>query len=112
MRRHRLQWSFAIVTTAVLAQFWVHVRTVDADQSVHEEWFSPANDISASRRRGSIRYEDHRLQVFYSYDSAERVLYRGPVAWKSQVSQFESMAEGLKVLLQGDRPPDQREMVK
>ena len=106
----RPQLSFAEVTTAVLAQPWVHLRTVAADQTTSEkseQWFSPAKDVWASRWGGNIKYEDYRLQFFYSYNVAEQVLYRGPVVWKSQASQFESMADALKFLLQGDRPSDQ-----
>ena len=106
----RPQTSFAEVATAVLAQPWVHVQTAATDQTASEkgeQWFSPTKDVWASRWDGQIKYEDYRLQVFYSYIIAEHVLYRGPVVWKSQASQFESMAEALKVLLQGDRPPDQ-----
>ncbi len=106
----RPQASFAEVTSAVLAQPWVHVRTAATDQTVSEkgeQWLAPAKDIWAWRWDGQIKYEDYRLQVFYSYNTAEQVLYRGPVVWKSQASQFESMAEALKVLLQGDRPPAQ-----
>jgi len=106
----RPRTSFAEVTTAVLAQPWVHVRTAATDQTVSEkgeQWFAPAKDVWASRWGADIKYEDYRLQVFYSYNTAEQVLYRGPVVWKSRANQFESMAEALKVLLQGDRPPDQ-----
>jgi hypothetical protein len=102
----RPQTSFAEVTTAVLQQPWIHVRSVYSGDGESEEWFSPTKDISASRSRDSVKYEDYRLQVYYSYNSAEQVLYRGPVVWKSQAGQFESMAEALKVLLQGDHPPD------
>ena len=102
----RAQTSFAEVKSAVLEQPWVHVRTVYSDHGEGEEWFSPTKDISASRWHGSVKYEDYRLQIYYSYDPTEQVLYRGPVVWKSQAGQFESMAEALKVLLQGDRPPD------
>jgi hypothetical protein len=99
----RPQTSFAEVATAVLEQPWVHARTVHADQSVSEAWFSPGKDISASRWRGSAKYEDHRLQVYYSYNPVEQVLYRSPVVERtSPASQFESMAEGLKILLQGN----------
>ena len=62
-----------------------------------------------SRRRGRAilsEYEDYRLEIYYSYSPVEQVLYRGPIAWKSQGGQFESMAEALSVLLQSDRPPD------
>jgi hypothetical protein len=102
----RPQTSLADVANAVLGQRWVHVRTVDADQSVVEHWFSPAKDIWASRWRGSAKYEDYRLQVYYSYNPAEQVLYRGPVVGKSQAGQIESMFDALNVLLQGNGPPD------
>ena len=103
----RAQTSFAQVTTAVLRQPWVHLRAVHADESVGEGWFSPIKDIAASRWRGIAKYEDFRLQVYYSYDPAEQVLYRGPIVeMTSPASQFESMFEALKVLLQGDRLPE------
>jgi len=102
----RPRTSFAEVTTAVLAQPWIHVRSVYSGDAESEEWFSPSKDISASRSRGSVKYEDYRLQLYYSYNAAEQVLYRGPLVWTSQAGQFDSMAEALKVLLQEDRPPD------
>jgi hypothetical protein len=102
----RPQSSLAEVATAVLGRPWVHVRTVHPDQSVGEAWFSPSKDISAERQDGSARYEDYRLQVYYSYKAEEQVLYRVPVMGKSQEGQFESMAEGLKILLKENRPPE------
>ena len=102
----RPQTSLAEVATAVLGRPWVHVRTVHPDQSVGEAWFSPARDISAERQSGSAKYEDYRLQVYYSYKAEEQVIYRVPVVGTSQAGQFESLVAALKVLVQGDRPPE------
>lgn len=102
----RPQTSFAQVQAAVLRQPWIHLRTVFADQSVSEGWFSPATDIAASRGRGSIRYEDYRLQVYHSYDPEEQVVYRAPIAQRtSPASQFESIGGAIKILLQGNGLP-------
>jgi hypothetical protein len=53
-----------------------------------------------------VRFEDHRLDVYYSYDPAEQVVYRGPVVWRSQAGENESMAAAIKVLLQSERTVD------
>jgi len=99
--------GFAEVVDAVLKQPWVHTRTTfGSDRRVWEDWVSPINDIVASKDPDSIRYEDYRLKVYDSYDPAEEVVYRGPVAGKSRAGQFDSMAGALKVLLQGGRPPE------
>jgi hypothetical protein len=103
----RPQASFAQVQAAVLRQPWIHLRTVFADQSVSEGWLSPNRGVSASRGRGSVRYEDYRLQIYYSYDPDEQVVYRGPiVARTSPASEFESIAAATKILLQGDGLPE------
>lgn len=103
----RPQTSFAEVQAAVLRQPWIHVRAQFADQSKSESWFSPARDISASRGGEAARYEDHRLQVYYSYDPDEKTVYRGPIAERTPPgSEFESIAEAIKILLQGDGLPE------
>lgn len=103
----RPQASFAEVQAAVQRQPWIHVRTLYADQSTSEAWFSPGRNISASRGRGAVRYDDFRLQVYYSYDPQEQVLYRAPIAGRtSAASEFESIGQGIKLLLQGDGPPE------
>jgi hypothetical protein len=99
-------YSFAEVRHAVLDQPWVHERIEEADGRVSELWYSPTKDISASRRPDSVRFEDHRLRVYYSYDPAEQVVYRGPVVWRSEASEYESMAAAIKVLLQSERTVD------
>ena len=53
-----------------------------------------------------LRYEDYRLRVFYTYDPQEKVVYRGPLVQRSPASDYGTIATGLKVLLQQDRPPD------
>lgn len=99
--------GFAEVQAALLKRPWVHLRSVGPDQAVGEAWFSTQTDISATRMPGSFKFEDHRLHVYYSYDAAEQVLYRGPVASNtSEASQMGSLVEGLGVLLQGAKLPD------
>ncbi len=98
--------SLAQVKTAVLGKSWVHLRTVLADQGESEAWFSPTKDISAERQGGSARYEDYRLQIYYSYDPAEQVLYRVPLVGTSQATEFGSLFDALKILVQSDRPPE------
>lgn len=103
----RPQASFAEVQAAVLRQPWIHLRTVYADQSESEGWLSSSRDVSASRERGSIRYEDYRLQIYYSYDPDEQVVYRGPIAERTHpASEFESIGEAIKILLQGNGLPE------
>ncbi len=102
----RPRTSFADVASSVLKQPWVYSRIVDGQQRETECWFSPSKDISAWRRQDSIDYEDHRLQVYYSYKPTEATVYRGPIVWHSQASRFETMAAAMKVLVQTGRPPD------
>lgn len=102
----RPQTGFAEVTQAVLKQPWIHLRTVYSDQSIQEAWISPVKDICASQWRGATKFEDYRLRIYYSYVPAEQVVYRGPIVDVSQAGQFESLTEGLKVLLQGKLPGD------
>src|SRR5262249_43533317 len=71
------QTGMAEVRAALLEQPWVHLRCVEPDQSVAQAWFSMAKDVSASRDTEAIKYEDHRLRVYYSYNPTEQVLYRG-----------------------------------
>lgn len=101
------QVSVAEMQAALLKQPWIHLRSVLPDQSVSEAWFSTQTDVSASRARDASKFEDHRLHVYYSYDSTEQVLYRGPVVSNtSEASQMGSLAAGLAVLLQGAKLPD------
>ncbi|MHC5541426.1 hypothetical protein ACYOEI_24665, partial [Singulisphaera rosea] len=98
--------SLAEVAGAMLAQPWVHSRSIDSDQRVSEFWYSPSRDISATRGPGSIEFDDFRVEVYHSYNPEEGVVYRGPIVWRSQANRFDSMAESLKVLLRGENPPD------
>jgi hypothetical protein len=98
--------SFAQVTTAVLKQTWIHVRTVYGDQSDAEQWYSPSRDVSALRHTRSIEYHDDRLRVYDTYDPKEKVVYRVPAWGRSQAIEVESTVKALSVLLQGDRVPD------
>ena len=82
------QHSLAEVVHAMLDQSWVHQRIEEADGRVSELWYSPTKDISASRMPDLVRFEDHRLRVYYSYDPAEQVVYRGPVVWRSQAGEL------------------------
>ncbi len=95
--------SFAEVVAAVLNQAWVHVRVMEADQCIYELWFSPTKNVLALRQPGSIEFEDYRLQVYDSYDPNARVLYHGPVVWRSKATGFDSLAAAMTVLLQDER---------
>jgi hypothetical protein len=98
--------SFAEVAAAVLGQSWVHLRAMEGNRIVYEQWYSPTKQILASRFAGSIEFEDYRLGVYDSYDSNEQVLYRGPIVWRSRGSDLDSLASALAVLLQHERPVD------
>jgi hypothetical protein len=103
----RPQISFAEVQEAVLRQTWIHVRSTFADRGKGEDWFSPARNVSASRQGGALRYADHRLQIYYSYEPEEKVVYRAPIVANTPPgSEFESIAEAIKILLQGDGLPE------
>jgi hypothetical protein len=103
----RPQSSFAEVTSAVLEQPWIHQRMTAPGQTDSEIWYSPARDVTASRHGSTLEYEDYRLQVFYSYDPAEQVVYRGPVVWRSRAEGLTSMAADLKLLCEQKHPGDQ-----
>jgi len=98
--------SFAEVTAAVLNQPWVHVRITEADQNLGELWYSPTKNVLASRRPGSIEFEDYLLSVYDAYDPNERMLYRCPIVWRSRGAEFDSLAAAMKVLFQTERPVD------
>jgi hypothetical protein len=100
------QHGLAEVAHAMLDQPWIHQRIEEAGGRVSELWYSPTRDILASRRPDSVRFEDHRLRVYYSYDPAEQVVYRGPVVWRSQAGGYDSMVAAIKVLLQSERTID------
>ena len=102
----RPQTSFAQVASAVLNQPWIHSRSVSGNVDLGESWFSPAKGISASRRPESIEYRDYRSQVYYTYNPAEGVLYRGPTAERVPLGDPESMITAIKVLLQNGRTVD------
>lgn len=103
----RPQISFAEVQAAVLRQPWIHVRSTFADRGKGEDWFSPTRDTSAWRGDEMMRYQDYRLQVYYSYDPKEDVVYRAPlVANTPPGSEFESIAAAIKILLQGGGLPE------
>jgi hypothetical protein len=50
-----------------------------------------------------MEYRDYRLQVYYSYDLKEQVLYRGPDVARNPSNYFESMVAAITVLLQQER---------
>jgi hypothetical protein len=70
--------SLADVANAVFAKPWIHLRITSTDGSVSEAWYSAVRSIAASRSPDSINYDDHRVQVYYSYRIAEKTLYRLP----------------------------------
>jgi hypothetical protein len=103
----RPQTSFAEVSSALLEQPWIHQRTTSPDQCKAEIWYSPSRETLASRRDNSLEYEDYRLQVYYSFDPEEQVVYRGPVVWRPRAEGTESMATALRVLFGPKRQGDQ-----
>jgi hypothetical protein len=102
----RAQTSFAEVATAALKQPWIHVQQTNADGTTTEAWYSTSQAISALRRPDSIEYRDYRLQVYYSYDLKEQVLYRSPDVTRSPSNYYESMAAAIAVLFQQGRTLD------
>lgn len=102
----RAQTSFAEVAAAALKQPWIHVQQVRDDDTAGEVWYSQSLAISASRSRDSIEYRDYRLQVYYSYDFKEQVLYRGPDVTRSPSNHYESVAAAMTVLLKQERTLD------
>jgi hypothetical protein len=102
----RAQTSFAEVAAAALKMPWIHVQQARVDGTTGEAWYSPTLAISASRSRESIEYRDYRLQVDYSYDPKDQVLYRGPDVTRSPLNHYESMVAAMTVLLQQERTLD------
>jgi hypothetical protein len=94
--------GFAQIADAMLKQSWLHVRIEATGQEPREQWFSPANDISVQKGSDSVRFEDHRQQVFHSYSPQEKVLYRGPVTWKLRQDNANLIVDKLKLIAQPD----------
>lgn len=91
--------SLADVAHAVSRQPWIHV-TEHASYGNREVWYSPVDDVSATRKDDWIEYFDHKLKVFYSYDIAEGVLYRVPeIGTVRRQSRFIDISETLPLLL-------------
>jgi hypothetical protein len=102
----RAQTSFAEVAAVALKQPWIHAQQTNADGTTTEAWYSASQAISVLRRPDSIEYRDYRLQVYYSYDFKEQVLYRSPDFTRSPSNYYESMATGITVLVQQERALD------
>jgi hypothetical protein len=103
----RAQHSFAQVAATTLKQPWIHVQMAYSDEAngkgAGEAWYSPAMAISAQRSHDSIEYHDHRLEVFYTYDLKEQLLYRVPDDGRAQSTHYEGMIESLAVLVKEGR---------
>ena len=103
--------SLADVAQAVSRKTWIHVNlrasAGETDSLEEEAWHSPIHDVSATRRKEWIRFEDHRLKVDYSYDATERVLYRVPELESRRQSQLLEVTEALpRLLASGTAPED------
>jgi len=99
----RAQTGFAEVAATALNHAWIHAQQTHGDGTVAEAWFSPSQEISASRSPDSIQYCDYRLQVDYSYDLKEQVLYRSPDFTRSPLNQYESLAAAMAILVKQGR---------
>lgn len=97
----RPRTSFAEVAKAALKLPWIHVTTTNSTGDSNETWYSASNGISASRFGGWTEYRDHRLKVYYSYDSEDGILYRVPESLPRRMS--ESMTAILPLLLRGEQ---------
>jgi hypothetical protein len=102
----RPQTSFADVVAAIQRLSWVHVSTTEGNDETRELWYSPIDDISASRGKDWVEYYDHKLKVYYSYDVEKNVLYRVPEYMPRRASQFVEIAEALRLVLNGNPPAD------
>jgi len=107
--------GFADVAAAVLEQPWIHAVEAEPDGKTYEVWYSPSEDISAMRRNDWIDYRDHGLGVYYSYDVAEKVLYRVPEYTPRRRDRYAAITATLRVLLQDeqlvDNPLDRMEFL-
>lgn len=101
----RPQVSFADVAAAVLEQQWIHATETDEDGETFQAYYSPTRDVSAWCYKDWLEYHDHRLQIYYSYDVQEKVLYRVP-RWTHSAERYASMATTLRVLLASGKPAE------
>lgn len=102
----RPQVSFADVVAAIQQFPWVHVSATDVDGETRELWYSPRDDLSASRSKDWIEYRDHKLRVYYSYDVREGILYRVPEHTAMRSDYYAVFAEALQTVLRGERPTE------
>jgi hypothetical protein len=102
----RAETSFAEVAAAVLKQPWIHAQETFTGGKMSEGWFSESQQISVLRRPDSVEYRDGRLQVYYTYNLKEQVLYRGPEYRRTASNYYGSMAAGICLLLQQERTLD------
>lgn len=98
--------SFADVAAAVLEQPWIHTTQTEPGGKTLEAWYSPTEDISATRYNDWVDYRDHGLGVYYSYDVAEKVLYRVPEYTPRRTDRYAAITTTLRVLLQDEQLVD------
>ena len=102
----RARVSFADVAAAVLKQPWIHAIEAQPDGKTFEVWYSATEDISAMRRNDWVDYRDHGLGVYYSYDVAEKVLYRVPEYTPRRTDHYAAITTTLRVLLRDEQLAD------
>jgi hypothetical protein len=95
--------SLADVAATLFQQPWIHGTETGPDGEIFEVWYSPTDDVSAWCRKDWIDYYDHRLKVHYSYDVAEKVLYRTPEYRPRRADRYASIATAFRVLLEDGR---------
>lgn len=103
--------SLADVAQAVRQKPWIHVHfhAAAGDTAFHEEelWYSPILEVSSTRRKEWIRFNDHKLRVYHSYDVTEGVLYRVPEVEKKRQNHWADIVDTLPLLLaDGSAPND------
>jgi hypothetical protein len=107
--------AFAEIVAAVGERPWVRVTFEDDAQSQRVVWYSPQKDISAWQNGDWIEYHDHALQVYYSYDVEEGVLYRVPEFTSTRRNRHAQLAIALQTLLRNgavaEEPLDQLEFL-
>jgi Protein of unknown function (DUF1559) len=97
----RPAYLWAGVTDAVQARPWIHAVGTGPGGERWEFWLSPRQQVSAGRFGPSVRYHDHRLRIYYSYDSTERILYRLAEAGRIDSQAFRLWLETFTALARG-----------
>ncbi len=107
--------TWADVARAVEARPWVHGTSTAPDGKTTELWFAPGREVMAGRDPYQATFYDQRLRILWTYEPAEKVLYRVPDAFGSHQEEFRSLQETFAALFRAapslSVPPEGGEIV-